>query len=39
VQMRMEVTFGLELRTHRGSGCDNFRCKRIYGCAATPDGK
>ena len=24
VHMRLEVNFGLELYTHRGSGCDNF---------------
>jgi hypothetical protein len=24
VHMRLEVKFGLELYTHRGSGCDNF---------------
>ena len=24
VDMRLEVNIGLELYTHRGSGCDNF---------------
>jgi hypothetical protein len=24
VHMRLEVNFGLELYTHRGSGCDHF---------------
>jgi hypothetical protein len=24
VHSRLEVNFGLELYTHRGSGCDNF---------------
>ena len=39
VHMRLEVTFGLSLYTHRGSGCDGFWCKRIWGVATTPDGR